>query len=51
MSRPPLGDEDGATMAVRAEVSVSECVDVWSDSVSSHAPDHLLVVVHGILGT
>lgn len=43
------GDEDRSA-EVRAEESVSGGVDVWSDAVSSHAPDHLLVMVHGILG-
>nr|CAB3479956.1 unnamed protein product [Digitaria exilis] len=42
---------DDAAAAVRAEESVSGGVDVWSDAVSSHAPDHLLVMVHGILGS
>jgi hypothetical protein len=35
---------------VRAEESASHRVDVWSDAVVSHAADHLLVMVHGILG-
>ncbi|TVU02687.1 hypothetical protein EJB05_51801, partial [Eragrostis curvula] len=43
-----MGGEDAA---VRAEESASGGVDVWSDAVSSHAPDHLLVMVHGILGS
>uniref|UniRef100_K3YH26 DUF676 domain-containing protein n=3 Tax=Setaria italica TaxID=4555 RepID=K3YH26_SETIT len=45
-----MGGEDDAP-AVRAEESVSGGVDVWSDAVSSHDPDHLLVMVHGILGS
>jgi hypothetical protein len=47
-----MGGEDdaAAAAAVRAEESVSGGVDVWSDAVSSHDPDHLLVMVHGILG-
>lgn len=45
-----MGGEDGEAAAVRTEESVSGGVDVWSDAVSSHAPDHLLVMVHGILG-
>jgi hypothetical protein len=44
------GEDDAAAAAVRAEESVSGGVDVWSDAVSSHDPDHLLVMVHGILG-
>ena len=40
------GHDDG----LRTEESLSGGVDVWSDAVSSHAPDHLLVMVHGILG-
>lgn len=44
------GEGEGDRSAVRAEESVSGGVDVWSDAVSSHAPDHLLVMVHGILG-
>ena len=35
---------------LRAEESASGGVDVWSDAVSFHAPDHLLVMIHGILG-
>jgi hypothetical protein len=35
---------------MRAEESASSGVDVWSDAVESQAPDHLLVMVHGILG-
>lgn len=49
-----MGGDDGGdrtAAAVRAEESVSGGVDVWSDAVSSHAPDHLLVMVHGILGS
>ncbi|KAK3121009.1 hypothetical protein QOZ80_8BG0644630 [Eleusine coracana subsp. coracana] len=45
-----MGGEDAAA-AVRAEESASGGVDVWSDAVESHAPDHLLVMVHGILGS
>ncbi|TVU43377.1 hypothetical protein EJB05_09843, partial [Eragrostis curvula] len=44
-----MGGEDAT--AVRAEESASGGVDVWSDAVSSHTPDHLLVMVHGILGS
>lgn len=40
-------EEEGG---LRAEESPSGGVDVWSDAVSSHAPEHLLVMVHGILG-
>jgi hypothetical protein len=43
-----MGGEDAAE--VRAVESASDGVDVWSDAVESHAPDHLLVMVHGILG-
>jgi hypothetical protein len=43
-----MGVEDAAE--VRAVESASDGVDVWSDAVESHAPDHLLVMVHGILG-
>lgn len=42
------GEEEGRP---RTEESVSGGVDVWSDAVSSHAPEHLLVMVHGILGS
>ncbi|GJN12469.1 hypothetical protein PR202_ga30748 [Eleusine coracana subsp. coracana] len=45
-----MGGEDAAA-AVCAEESASGGVDVWSDAVESHAPDHLLVMVHGILGS
>uniref|UniRef100_A0A8I7BJB7 DUF676 domain-containing protein n=1 Tax=Hordeum vulgare subsp. vulgare TaxID=112509 RepID=A0A8I7BJB7_HORVV len=41
-------EEEGG---LRAEESPSGGVDVWSDAVSSHAPEHLLVMVHGILGS
>ncbi|CAD6246636.1 unnamed protein product [Miscanthus lutarioriparius] len=55
-ARPWDGGDGGGedrSAAVRAEESVSGGVDVdvWSDAVSSHAPDHLLVMVHGILGS
>uniref|UniRef100_A0A0E0LR55 DUF676 domain-containing protein n=1 Tax=Oryza punctata TaxID=4537 RepID=A0A0E0LR55_ORYPU len=43
------GGEEAA--AVQAEESASGGVDVWSDAVSSHDPAHLLVMVHGILGS
>jgi len=42
-----MGGADDA--AVRAEESISGGVVVWSDAVSSHDPDHL-VMVHAILG-
>uniref|UniRef100_A0A0D9X4B3 DUF676 domain-containing protein n=1 Tax=Leersia perrieri TaxID=77586 RepID=A0A0D9X4B3_9ORYZ len=42
------GDEESA---VQAEESAAGGVDVWSDAVFSHDPDHLLVMVHGILGS
>ena len=35
---------------LRPEESASSGVDVWSDAVSFHAPEHLLVMIHGILG-
>jgi hypothetical protein len=44
------GAGGGEAEGLRREESVSGGVDVWSDAVSSHAPDHLLVMVHGILG-
>ncbi|XP_039811312.1 uncharacterized protein LOC120674234 isoform X2 [Panicum virgatum] len=44
-----MGGADDA--AVRAEESISGGVVVWSDAVSSHDPDHLLVMVHAILGS
>ncbi|KAL6838208.1 hypothetical protein ACP4OV_031970 [Aristida adscensionis] len=43
------GPDDPAPVC--AEESASGGVDVWSDALSSHAPDHLLVMVHGILGS
>jgi hypothetical protein len=43
-----MGGEEAAE--VRAEESASDGVDVWSDAVESHVPEHLLVMVHGILG-
>lgn len=43
-----IGGDEAAVL--RAEESASGGVDVWSDAVSSHDPDHLLVMVHGILG-
>jgi hypothetical protein len=43
------GGEEGE-QAPRTEESPSGGVDVWSDAVSSHPPEHLLVMVHGILG-
>ncbi|NP_001150938.1 serine esterase family protein [Zea mays] len=46
-----MGGGADRSAPVRAEESVSGGVDVWSDAVSSHAPDHLLVMVHGILGS
>uniref|UniRef100_A0A0E0QE84 DUF676 domain-containing protein n=1 Tax=Oryza rufipogon TaxID=4529 RepID=A0A0E0QE84_ORYRU len=44
-----IGGDEAAVL--RAEESASGGVDVWSDAVSSHDPDHLLVMVHGILGS
>ncbi|KAG8086778.1 hypothetical protein GUJ93_ZPchr0010g7631 [Zizania palustris] len=41
----------GGEGSLQAEGCSSGDVDVWSDAVSSHAPDHLLVMVHGILGS
>ncbi|KQJ95038.1 putative lipase ROG1 [Brachypodium distachyon] len=44
-------EEEDVGTPTRAEESASGGVDVWSDAVSSHAPEHLVIMVHGILGS